>query len=112
MNYAEFKKNLINTDPSKKCFDFLARRIADDNYRGIQLSQHNRYDMDMIIILLQEMYNLVKESQMAIYGSSRTHERDCLFSKDGSRLYFLSDRGDSIALFAKILLRNTDRERS
>ncbi len=33
-----------------------------------------------------------------VYGDSRTHERDCVFSKDGSRLYFFSDRGDGVAL--------------
>ncbi len=29
-----------------------------------------------------------------VHGSSRTHERDCAFSPDGSTLYYLSDRGD------------------
>ncbi len=29
-----------------------------------------------------------------VHGSSRTHERDCVFSPDGSTLYYLSDRGD------------------
>ena len=33
-----------------------------------------------------------------VYGDSRTQERDCVFSKDGKRLYFFSDRGDSVAL--------------
>ena len=33
-----------------------------------------------------------------VYGDSRTHERDCVFSKDGSKLFFFSDRGDSVAL--------------
>ena len=46
---------------------------------------------------LYVMDTILREPRL-VYGSSRTHERDCLFSKDGSRLYFLSDRGDSIAL--------------
>ena len=29
-----------------------------------------------------------------IHGSSRTHERECVFSPDGTALYYLSDRGD------------------
>lgn len=33
-----------------------------------------------------------------VYGDSRTHEREAVFSKDSSQLYILSDRGDSIAL--------------
>ncbi len=31
---------------------------------------------------------------VCIMGSSRTHERDCVFSPDGDTLYCLSDRGD------------------
>ncbi|MBR5591136.1 MAG: PD40 domain-containing protein [Kiritimatiellae bacterium] len=46
---------------------------------------------------LYVMDTVLREPHL-VYGSSRTHERDCVFSKDGSRLYFLSDRGDSIAL--------------
>lgn len=46
---------------------------------------------------LYVMDTVLREPRL-VYGSSRTHERDCVFSKDGSRLYFLSDRGDSIAL--------------
>lgn len=33
-----------------------------------------------------------------VYGDSRTQERDCAFSRDDTRLYVLSDRGDSVAL--------------
>lgn len=46
---------------------------------------------------LYVMDTVLREPRL-VYGSSRTHERDCAFSKDGKRLYFLSDRGDSIAL--------------
>ena len=31
-----------------------------------------------------------------VQGSSRTHERECEFSPDGSTLYYLSDRGDAV----------------
>lgn len=34
------------------------------------------------------------ERTVRVHGSSRTHERDCAFSPDGSTLYYLSDRGD------------------
>lgn len=46
---------------------------------------------------LYVMDTMLREPRL-VYGSSRTHERDCVFSKDGSKLYFLSDRGDNIAL--------------
>ena len=34
-----------------------------------------------------------------VQGDSRTHERECLFSKDGKTLFYLSDRGDGIDLW-------------
>lgn len=49
---------LINIDPSKECLKFLANRIQSDNYRGIHLSQHYRYNMDDVIIILKELYDI------------------------------------------------------
>lgn len=46
---------------------------------------------------LYVMDTSIKEPKL-VYGDSRTHEREAVFSKDGSRLYFLSDRGDNVAL--------------
>lgn len=60
------KNDLISIDPSKKCLEFLADRILDDGYRGMQISQHNRYDVDVVITLLEEFYNLVGMSKMTI----------------------------------------------
>ena len=60
------KDNLERIDPSKKCLTFLGERILDDNYRGVQLSQHNRYDVTVVTTLLEEMYNLVGINKMFI----------------------------------------------
>lgn len=61
-----FKNDLISVDPSKKCLSFLADRILDDGYRGMQLSEHNRYNVDIVITLLEELYNLVGIEKMII----------------------------------------------
>lgn len=45
-------------DPSKKCLKFIVERIKSNNYRGIHISQHNRYGKKEILIILQEIYNL------------------------------------------------------
>lgn len=66
MTYQEFKENLCSFDPSKECFCFLAERIGDDNYRGIQCSQHNRYDDDVIFTILDELHNAAGEEKMII----------------------------------------------
>ncbi|MBP5407548.1 MAG: restriction endonuclease subunit R [Bacilli bacterium] len=61
-----FKNNLMAIDPSKKCLEFLADRILDPGYRGMQISQHNRYDVDVIITLLEQMYLLIGKNRMTI----------------------------------------------
>lgn len=59
-------KQLTSIDPSKECLKFLAHRILSTNYRGVQLSQHNRYDVNVISTLLTEMYDIVGINKMRI----------------------------------------------
>ena len=44
------------------------------------------------------MDTVLREPKL-IHGEARTHERDCVFAPDGSALYYLSDRGDGVALW-------------
>ena len=62
----DFYQSLISIDPSKKALKFLANRILNDNYRGMQISQHNRYTVEDLIILLEKIYELVGENKMKI----------------------------------------------
>ncbi len=39
---------ITQIDPSKECLKFLANRIKSSDYRGLHLSQHNRYDQNKI----------------------------------------------------------------
>ncbi|MBQ7189951.1 MAG: PD40 domain-containing protein [Kiritimatiellae bacterium] len=34
-----------------------------------------------------------------VHGETRTHERECVFSKDGKALFYLSDRGDAVDIW-------------
>lgn len=61
-----FTDKLISIDPSKNCLKFLASRVLSDNYRGMQISQHNRYTADDLIVLLENIYKLVGNSKMVI----------------------------------------------
>lgn len=61
-----FKEDLISVDYSKKCLIFLADRVMDNGYRGMQLSQHNRYDVDTVITLIDELHRLVGMNKMTI----------------------------------------------
>lgn len=59
-------QEITKIDPSKKCLNFIVERIKSNNYRGIQISQHNRYTKNDILIILQEIHNLVDEGLMQI----------------------------------------------
>lgn len=53
-------------DPSKKCLNFLYDRIKSDNYRGKQISQHNRYTFEQVVGMIRIFYDLVADSKMKI----------------------------------------------
>jgi hypothetical protein len=45
-------KELLAISHGNEALEFLANRIADDNYRGDVSSQHNRYTKDDVILIL------------------------------------------------------------
>lgn len=57
---------LLSLDPSKDCLRFLHDRVLAENYRGIQISQHNRYTIAQVIGMLEIFHSLVGEGKMKI----------------------------------------------
>lgn len=57
---------LTSIDKSKRCLLFLAERILDPHYRGVQISQHNRYTINDVIIILEELYKIVGTNKLLI----------------------------------------------
>ena len=58
--------NLKNFDPSKECLKFLEQRLSSDKYRGNQISQHNRYDINVVKTMLRELYNIAGDKLLQI----------------------------------------------
>jgi len=58
--------DLLNIDPSKKSLKFLYDRILRDDYRGIQISQHNRYTYNQIVDMLRILYEKVGINKLTI----------------------------------------------
>ncbi len=50
----------------KECLKFLANRIKSSDYRGLHLSQHNRYDQNKIKTIIQAIFNEVGEDFLQI----------------------------------------------
>jgi len=57
---------LLTIDPSKDCLSFLHDRVLSNNYRGLQISQHNRYTYEQVLGMIDIFYELVGESKMKI----------------------------------------------
>ncbi|MDR2345052.1 MAG: hypothetical protein LBE18_03210 [Planctomycetaceae bacterium] len=45
--------NLISFSPGNKALEFIKKRIDNDNYRGSWSSQHNRYTLDDLDVILR-----------------------------------------------------------
>lgn len=62
-------QEIFQIDSSRECIKFLAQRVQSDNYRGLQISQHNRYTQQEILTILQEIYTLCGSELMQIRTS-------------------------------------------
>lgn len=59
-------EDILKIDPSKECLKFLVERIQSDNYRGVQISQHNRYTQYAIKVILQEIDKICGQDLLQI----------------------------------------------
>jgi uncharacterized protein YqgQ len=54
---------ISNINNSNEALKFLEERIKSDDYRGIHLFQHYRYDINFIKIVLSELYSYERHSK-------------------------------------------------
>ena len=45
-------KQIQNLDPDNDFIRYIVKRVQQDDYRGVHISQHNRYDLDYIEIVI------------------------------------------------------------
>lgn len=57
---------IIDIDPSNEFLKYIVKRIQRDDYRGIHISQHNRYDMDYLENILKSIKAIVGENEFKI----------------------------------------------
>lgn len=62
-------QEILQIDSSRECINFLVKRVQSDNYRGLQISQHNRYTQKEILVILQEIYGLCGDRLLQIRTS-------------------------------------------
>lgn len=76
MNFDEFKNQLIAIQPGNIFLEYIADRINDDNYRGLHISQHNRYDLNRLIGILSGIYCIIQDKKFRIPLGDDNGEND------------------------------------
>jgi len=57
----EILKEIIAIQPDNQFLSYIVNRIQDGNYRGIHISQHNRYDLDRLTKILVGINEIVAD---------------------------------------------------
>lgn len=60
------KLDLCTICPGNDSLNFLEKRISIDDYRGIHISQHNRYTIDDVFLILTTMKDMIGTDYMQI----------------------------------------------
>ncbi len=70
MSASEYTKQILSEilsiSKDNLFLNYIIERLCDDNYRGWHVSQHNRYDMNVIGIILQNIQKVVRTNFFAI----------------------------------------------
>ena len=59
-------KKILNIQPDNQFLEYIVERVQRDDYRGIQISQHNRYTIDEVFVILQAIYSVVGDDYLEI----------------------------------------------
>lgn len=64
----ETLQKILDIDPNNNFLKYIVRRVQRSDYRGVHLSQHNRYDLDKVVKILDAIYVVAKEEKVRIPG--------------------------------------------
>jgi hypothetical protein len=63
-----------NIDPDNKFINYIIKRIQVNNYRGIHVSQHNRYDLEYLKNIIQSIYDTVGSDVFEVPRGDYKHD--------------------------------------
>jgi len=75
----EMLSTIVAIKPDNLFLQYIADRIQDDDYRGIHVSQHNRYDLDRLTQILSGINEVVgnRQFRMPSGDDDGSREADC-----------------------------------
>jgi hypothetical protein len=71
--------DILNIQPNNEFINYIVKRLQREYYRGVHISQHNRYDYNYIITLIEIIYKIAKDNFFEIPAgdySERTGKKD------------------------------------
>lgn len=51
-------EDVLKIEPDNLFLNYIIERVQDDDYRGMHVSQHNRYDLDRVIKILKGIHDV------------------------------------------------------
>ena len=71
-------KEILSIDENNLFLKYIVRRIVSNDYRGWHVSQHNRFDLEVMQSIIQMIYDVVGSNQFAIppgdYSSKKSYK--------------------------------------
>ena len=62
----EILQNILDVGRENSFLEYIVERVQRDDYRGIQISQHNRYTLDDAVVMLKAIYDVVEGNFLSI----------------------------------------------
>ena len=83
MRNSEMQRKIEKIDPDNSFLQYITTRIEDENYRGIQCSQHNRITYEYIKNLIKIIFDVAETYPFNIHVGDDNGER-----QEGAELYY------------------------
>lgn len=79
MDLQKILNDILAIKPDNLFLRYIAERIQDDDYRGIHVSQHNRYDLERLTQILSGIYEVAanKQFRVPLGDDDGSREADC-----------------------------------
>ena len=74
-------QEILDISPGNKFTEYIVGRVAGKDYRGVHKSQHNRYDIDELVIILNAVYEVAGTDTFSVPPADLSAE----YLQDASR---------------------------
>lgn len=66
MKLNQILEEIIAIQPSNKFLHYIVERIQDKDYRGLHISQHNRYDLERVVKIINAVHSVAGQELFRI----------------------------------------------